>query len=87
MLNFIKRILVEEGFSPEFFFNPIYTVNGVSYHVSVLDKNKQSVFFTMQEKNSSWKILNAPKPPEWVLGVEQKLGDAIQESSLGTNIK
>lgn len=85
MQNFTKRILVEEGFSPEFFFNPIYTVNGVSYHISVLDKNKQSVFFTMQEKKSAWKIVNAPRPPEWIIKLEKELGDAIFENLIGTN--
>jgi hypothetical protein len=80
MQSFTKRIPVEKGFSPEFFFTRIYTVNSVHYHISVMDKSGHSHFFTMEQKNEQWKIINAPKIPDWIVRIEEQLEEAITES-------
>jgi hypothetical protein len=80
MQNFSKRIPIEKGFSPEFFFNRMYTVNGISYHVSVVDRYRQSHFFNMEQKSNLWRIVDAPKVPDWIMNIEKKLEEAIFES-------
>jgi hypothetical protein len=84
MQNFTKRIRIEEGYSPEFSFNRIHTVNGVHYYVSVMDKRGQSYAFNMELKDKSWKIINAPKLPDWIMRIEKELGDAIFEGMIGS---
>lgn len=83
MQHFIKRILIEEGFNPEFFFNRIYTVKGIVYHVSVVDKNKKSFFFNMEQTSEGWRIVNAPKLPDWIMNVEKDLEATISENLTG----
>ncbi len=77
MQNFTKRILVLQGFNPEFFFNRIYTVKGTIYHVSVLDKKRHTYIFNMEQRDSKWKIINAAKFPGWIMNVEHELENAI----------
>jgi hypothetical protein len=80
MQNFSKRILIENGFNPEFFFNRMYTVNGINYHVSVVDRYRQAYFFNMEQTSDRWRIVNAPKVPDWIMNIEKKLEEAIFES-------
>ena len=80
MQNFTRRIAVDQNFNPEFFFNRIYTVHGMRYHISVMDGNGQTFAFNMEQKNGSWKIIDAPKLPDWIITIESKLQDAIEKS-------
>jgi hypothetical protein len=80
MPNFTKRILVRDKFNPEFLFNRIYTVDGVRYHVSVMDADRHVFAFNMEEKYGRWKIINAPKIPDWIMNIEKELEDAIFEN-------
>ena len=79
MHNFSKRISIEAGFSLEFLFNRIYTADDIRYHVSVMDRNG-NYYFTMEQSNGAWRIVNAPKVPDWIMGVEKKLENAIIEN-------
>lgn len=78
MQNFTKRIAVED-FSLRFFFHKMYTVKGIGFHVSVIDKNNRSCFFNMEEATGGWRIVNAPKLPDWLMQIEKQLADAIDE--------
>ena len=78
MQNFTRRIVVE-GFSLRFFFHKMYTVKGISFHISVADRNNRSHFFNMEQSPSGWKIVNAPKLPDWLIKIEQDLAEAIEE--------
>ena len=80
MENFTKHVLVAQGFYPEFFFNKIHTATGLRYHVSVKDKENNPYFFDMEEKEGKWKIIDAPKVPDWIMNIEQKLENAIFEN-------
>ena len=82
MQDFTKRIAIQEGFKPEFLFNQIYTVHGVRYYVSVKDKDRRTLAFNMEEKNGRWKIVDAPKVPDWIINIEDKLEEAILKSGL-----
>jgi hypothetical protein len=77
MQNFSIHITIDASFKPEFFFNRIYTVAGVRYHVSVIDTERKSWFFNMQARNGKWQIINAPKVPDWIINVEMQLEEAI----------
>jgi hypothetical protein len=78
MQNFTRRIVVE-GFSLRFFFHKMYTVKGISFHISVADRNNRSHFFNMEQTASGWRIVNAPKVPDWLIRTEQQLVNAIEE--------
>ena len=79
MQSFTQRLYIRDGFHPIFFFNRIYTANGTKYHVSVMDKYNESYFFIMENKDGSWKIINAPKLPDWIMNLEEQLEHAILE--------
>lgn len=83
MSNFSRRILVHQGFCPEFSFNRIYTTRGIGFHVSVVDQHKQSRFFTMEQTSEGWRIVNAPKLPDWIMNIEKKLSESITENTEG----
>jgi hypothetical protein len=80
MRNFTKSIAVKQDFTPEFSFNCIHTVNGIHYYVYEKDKYGQTLAFNMEERNSEWKIVDAPKVPDWVINIEGQLGRAILEN-------
>jgi hypothetical protein len=82
MQNFSKRITIERGFSPEFFFNRMYTVKGIGYHVSIVGRDRQSYFFSMEQTADGWRIVNAPRLPDWIMNIEKKLEEAIFESMI-----
>lgn len=80
MSDFSKKIQVEEGVL-KFDFMRVYTVQGVRYYVAVVDKSGKAHLFQMQEKESQWKIVLAPKAPDWILEIEAQLGEAISENN------
>jgi hypothetical protein len=82
MRDFSKRILVEQNFYPEFLFHVLHAASGKQrYHVSVTDRNKQNVFFAMEKRvGGSWKIIDAPKAPGWIITIEKRIEEAIVEN-------
>lgn len=82
MNDFSKRVKTEWNFVAEFFFHRLYSGSGDQrYHVSVKDRGGHSFFFNMDQKsNGSWKIINAPKVPDWIMELEPWLQNAILES-------
>ena len=80
MQTFSKRVLIDAGFSPAFFFSKIYTMNGVRFHVSVIDLLNRTHHFNMILKNSEWKIINAPEIPSWIMNVEKQLQEVVLEN-------
>ena len=77
MQTFSKRVTVEPGFEPAFFFTKIYTIQGVRFQVSVIDMEDQAWSFNMVLKNLEWKIINAPQVPSWIVDVENQLQEII----------
>ena len=75
--HFTKRIEVEKGYV-SFYFNRIYTVEGVRYYVSVIDPNtKRVVMFQMHEKEGKWSILHFLDYPFWIVQLEAQLSEII----------
>jgi polyphosphate kinase 2 (PPK2 family) len=83
MQSFEERIVIEHSFIAEFFFNTIYTASGNRFQVSVKDPTKQSFFFNMElNATGSWKIINAPKLPDWIMKLEKQLETSIIEHTI-----
>jgi hypothetical protein len=79
MKDFSRRIKAGLNFMPEFFFHRVFTVSGNQrYHVSVKDEVGYPVFFTMEQKhNEDWKIVDAPKVPDWIMKMETVLSEVV----------
>ena len=60
-----------------FTFNPTVTPDGVKYHVSAVSAGDKTFNFTMEQKNLEWRIVNAPRVPDWILQLESSLSEAI----------
>ena len=82
MQTFSKRISIEPGFEPEFHFAKIYTIQGVRFHVSVVDKEGQAWAFNMVLKELEWIIINGPQVPCWVMDKEEQLQEIIIDNML-----
>ena len=82
MKDFSKEICITNNFCPEFIFNGLHTIAASRYYISVLDDERHSYFFNMEEKGGSWKIIDAPKVPDWIMAIEKKLEDAIFENMM-----
>ena len=83
MQTFSKRVTIEPGFEPEFHFTKIYTIQGVRFHVSVIDKEGQAWAFNMVLKDLGWIIINAPQVPSWIMDIEKELHEIILDNVLG----
>ena len=66
----------------EFSFTRLISVNEIMFYVTVFDKNLKSCLFTMKQIKGEWKIIDAPKVPQWIHDVEKELENAIKENLL-----
>jgi hypothetical protein len=78
MADFTKRIRTNEGLVV-FSFTRIFTVRGVIYFVLVTGNGSRERFH-MEERMGQWKLVQIPRPPEWLFQYEGELGKAIQDS-------
>ena len=72
MPNFFKRIQ-----NLDFSFKRLQTPNGLRYHISVNDTNGDVISFNMKEQQDRWKIIDAPKVPDWIMELEKRLASQI----------
>jgi hypothetical protein len=79
MPQFTKTIETPKG-KLKFIFSRIYTVSGIRFHISVKE-DRDTYFFNMEEKAGVWRIINAPKVPDWIMDLHTELGDAITKSN------
>jgi hypothetical protein len=61
-----------------FSFQKIFTSKEDKYFVSVMDKSLNPYFFNMVKIDESWRIVNAPEVPRWILEVETELSGIIR---------
>jgi hypothetical protein len=82
MNDFVKKIKADWNFVAEFFFHKVHTTSGRRrYHISVKDRGGSAYFFNMgQKEDGSWKIVDAPKVPDWIMELESQLQNAIVQS-------
>jgi hypothetical protein len=77
--HFTKRIHTPNGYV-NFFFNRIYTAEGIRYHVSCLDTKNKSHNFKMKELLGHWVLAHPSKCVLWIENIEIELEKAILES-------
>lgn len=82
MTDFVKTIYVYENFSPQFIFQFLHTTAAIKrYRVWVSNNGSQLAFFEIEQKSyGSWKIIDAPKAPWWIMQMEQQVSDVIIEA-------
>ena len=80
--DFCHQLLVG-GLLHSFYFQRVLKTGGVRYYVSVADSNtRQHHFETAETFEGKWKIIDAPKVPDWIHSLEEELGKAILSNEL-----
>ena len=82
--HFTRQIKTEWGYFT-FYFNKVYSVDGVRYHVSFNDKDRKVVVFQMYLIDSLWSITNPVNCPEWLINLQQFLSEIINSKINGKN--
>jgi len=77
MSSFTKNIETQKG-GLTFYFNRIYTVNGVKYHVSVRN-GRFTHYFMMEDGNEQWHFTDITALPDWIIILERKLENVIHQ--------
>ena len=75
MADFIKKIETKSGLVV-FSFTRIFTVKGVIYFTGVSGNGFRERFH-MEEIEGAWKLVQIPRPPEWLFQYEEALSKAI----------
>jgi hypothetical protein len=78
MTHFTKRIQTSKGHL-SFFFNRLFTADGLRYHVSVVDNNRKAIMFNMEQSEGRWYFVNPANCPDWLVNIEPLLSDCIIE--------
>ena len=78
MLNFTRRIKTPLGHL-SFYFNEIYTIHGVQFHISVVGPDRKVLAFSMREMQGKWQLQNSQTCPGWIVDLEEELGKSITE--------
>lgn len=64
----------------EFSFSALHSTSGLRYYVSVVDDDNRLSVFTMEKRfDDSWKIIDAPKVPAWIMALESTLGQMLRK--------
>jgi hypothetical protein len=77
--HFTSTIRTKEG-NLNFYFNKIFTAQGVRYHVSVIPRDNKMITFRMMKENNRWYIDNPKGCPEWIISLEPVINDVIVEA-------
>lgn len=79
MQHFTRRIKVIDSFLG-FYFNRLFTKDGLRYHISVIGKDKKTYIFYMdQGEGGSWHLVDRKKCPHWIVESEGLLSEAIKD--------
>ena len=69
---FVNHILLQ------FHFHKVLNSSHLRYHISVKDATQKAHHFEMERLGqNSWKIIDAPKVPDWIHALESQLEKAI----------
>lgn len=72
-----EKVIGSAGKALVFRFNRIYTVKGNIYFVSVTGRRSAQHHFQMEQRGGTWKIVESPRPPDWIFKHEPALAHAI----------
>ncbi|HEV7620994.1 MAG TPA: hypothetical protein VGO09_04640 [Flavisolibacter sp.] len=78
MFDFKERIIIKDRGSLVFNFIKIHKVEGADYFITV-EEPANSISFRMRWKKQEWKIVDAPKVPDWIMEVEEVLSEIIKK--------
>ncbi len=74
---FTARLKTSQG-GLTFYFNRIYTVEGVRYHVSVVGPDGKVHAFNVYYQEEKWKLVNSDNCPDWIVEIENEISNAIK---------
>ncbi|MGZ5190260.1 MAG: hypothetical protein ACXWCZ_04525 [Flavisolibacter sp.] len=77
MSHFMKRMETSLGHL-SFYFNRIFTAEGLRYHVSVRVRG-EALAFNMHLVDTKWELVNSTNCPEWLNEMQPKLSETIIE--------
>jgi hypothetical protein len=80
MPQFSKRFSTKWGIS-NFYFNGIFTVEGLRYHISTIDKDRKAIMFYMEPNENKWQVVDRENYPDWILILEEELSEAIKKNN------
>ena len=78
MPAFTKKVKTNGGDLLVFNFHRIYTVEGLNYFISFVDRH-ESYHFKMKQVEGCWKIIAETELPNFIPGLETELAEAIEE--------
>jgi hypothetical protein len=84
MQHFTKRITIGQSFL-NFYFNKIFTVEGIRYHVSVVGTDKKAYSFNMELKENDWVLSNPRNCPSWITDLEKEFSQTINDNISSDN--
>jgi hypothetical protein len=76
MPHFLRRLKANNAFL-NFYFNRIFTAEGVRFHVSVIDRKHQLHTLNLEEVDKRWRIVKPEACPLWLLEMEKTLAEEI----------
>jgi hypothetical protein len=80
--NFIQQIKTVKG-PVEFNFLRKKTLLTDTYFILVVDAQLKAYWFSMLLIQGKWRIIDAPKVPNWICDIEEQLSEAIHLYNLG----
>ena len=78
--EFTKTIKSTGNHSPKIYFYPINSAEGLRYVVKILHSDFDDYILVLVEDNEKWRIINKPKPPTWVMALEEEISEEIYRS-------
>lgn len=78
MKDFVRHLNLQD-FAAHFSFSRILCPNSLRYHVTARGPAEQHCEFNMQEVGGRWRIIDAPKVPDWVIRGQGELDRVIRE--------
>ena len=83
MRHFASRLQVDKTYL-NFYFNGIFTADGIRYHVSVIDKDRKTHIFHLVRNEKRWTLAGGENCPDWIVKMEGTLNDEIQKHVKGS---
>lgn len=79
MLDFNHVLQVEGKGALRLSFSSISTPKNRKLHVTVVTPADESYHFNMEENHGAWKMITAPKPPDWIGQLEPLVQQLVQK--------
>ena len=76
MSDFKRAIPVKGHGRIIFEFIKINKVEHADYFIT-LNVKKENISFRMRKRSENWKIVDAPKVPDWIMDIESQLSDIL----------